>query len=83
VFRENVTMQETVTLNTQDQQRVLVVNQILEGHLRTAEAAALLNQSKRQGQRLVAAYRKEGVEYTGSRYLQEDAFIALFHRVGT
>jgi len=54
-------MQETVTLNTQDQQRVLVLNQILEGHLRTAEAAALLNKSKRQGQRLVAAYRKEGV----------------------
>ena len=61
VFKENVTMQETVTLNTQDQQRVLVLNQILEGHLRTAEAAALLNKSKRQGQRLVAAYRKEGV----------------------
>ena len=61
VFRENVTMQETVTLNTQDQQRVLVLNQILEGHLRTTEAAALLNKSKRQGQPLVAAYRKEGV----------------------
>jgi transposase len=62
VFSENVTMQETVTLNTQEQKRVLVLNRILEGHLSTAEAAPLLNRSKRQVQRLLAAYRKEGVE---------------------
>ena len=55
-------MQETVTLNTQDQKRVLVLNQILAGHLSTAEAAPLLNKSKRQMQRLVEANRKEGVE---------------------
>ena len=33
VFRENVTMQETVTLNTHEQKRVLVLNRILEGQL--------------------------------------------------
>lgn len=54
-------MQETVTLNTQEQKRVLVLNQILEGHLSAAEAARLLTLSQRQVQRLMAAYRKEGV----------------------
>src|SRR5579863_2911989 len=54
-------MQETVTLNTQEQKRVLVLNRILEGQLSTAEAAPLLTLSQRQVQRLVAAYRKEGV----------------------
>jgi len=53
-------MQETVTLNTRDQKRVLVLNQILEGHLSAADAAPLLQLSKRQVQRLMAAYRKEG-----------------------
>lgn len=53
-------MQETVTLNTRDQKRVLVLNQILEGHLSAAEAAPLLKLSQRQVQRLIAAYRKEG-----------------------
>lgn len=53
-------MQETVTLNTRDQKRVLVLNQILEGHVSAAEAAPLLKRSKRQVQRLMAAYRKEG-----------------------
>jgi transposase len=60
VFSENVTMQETITLNAQDQKRVLVVNRILEGQLSTAEAAPLLTLSKRQLQRILAAYRKEG-----------------------
>lgn len=54
-------MQETVTLNTQEQKRVLVLNRILEGQLNTADAAPLLKLSKRQVQRLLAAYRKEGV----------------------
>jgi transposase len=61
VFSENVTMQETVTLNTQEQKRVLVLNRILEGHLSKVEAAPLLKLSKRQVQRLLATYRKEGV----------------------
>jgi hypothetical protein len=42
VFSENVTMQETLTLNTQEQKRVMVLNRILEGHLSVAEAASLL-----------------------------------------
>jgi transposase len=53
-------MQETVTLNTQDQKRGMVLNRILEGHLSTAEAAPLLHLTKRQVQRILAAYRKEG-----------------------
>src|SRR5581483_8118606 len=39
VFSEHVSMQETVTLNTRDQKRVLVLNQILEGHRSAADAA--------------------------------------------
>jgi|SRR5579863_1624592 len=53
-------MQETLTLNTHEQKRVLVLNRILEGQLSTAEAASLLKLSKRQVQRILAAYRKEG-----------------------
>jgi len=53
-------MKETVTLNTQDQKRVQVLNRILDGQVSTAEAAALLKLSKRQVQRILAAYRKEG-----------------------
>jgi transposase len=37
------------------------LNQMLEGHLSAAEAAPLLKLSQRQVQRLMAAYRKEGV----------------------
>jgi transposase len=54
-------MKETLTLNTQEQKRVLVLNRILAGQLSTAEAAVLLNLSHRQVQRILAAYRKEGV----------------------
>lgn len=53
-------MKETLTLNTQEQKRVLVSNRILAGQLSTAEAAILLNLSPRQVQRMLAAYRKEG-----------------------
>ena len=38
---------------------MLVLNQILAGHLSAAEAAPLLKLSQRQVQRLLAAYRKE------------------------
>ncbi len=54
-------MKETVTLNTQEQKRVQVLNRILEGQLSKAEAEPLLKLSKRQAQRLLAAYLKEGV----------------------
>jgi transposase len=53
-------MKETVTLNTQEQKRVMVLNRILAGQLSVAEAAPLLNRSHRQVQRMLAAYRKEG-----------------------
>ncbi len=53
-------MRETLTLNTQEQKRVMVLNRILEGQLSVAEAAPLLNRSHRQVQRMLAAYRKEG-----------------------
>src|SRR5713226_7228160 len=39
----------------------MVLNRILAGQLSAAEAAALLQLSKRQVQRILAAYRKEGV----------------------
>lgn len=60
VFSENVRMKETVTLNTQDQQRLLVLNRILAGHLSVAEAAPILEVTERQMWRILAAYRKEG-----------------------
>jgi transposase len=53
-------MKETVTLNTQEQKRLLVLNRILAGQLSMAEASVLLKLSHRQVQRILAAYRKEG-----------------------
>src|SRR5947209_6112880 len=54
-------MRETITLNTQEQKRMMVLNRILAGQLSAAEAASLLKLSPRQMQRILAAYRKEGV----------------------
>jgi transposase len=54
-------MQETLTLNAQEQKRVMVLNRILAGQLSAAEAAALLHVSQRQVQRILATYREEGV----------------------
>src|SRR5205085_199154 len=53
-------MRETITLNTQEQKRVMVLNRLLVGQLTAAEAAVLLSLSERQVRRLLAAYRKEG-----------------------
>jgi transposase len=53
-------MKETVTLDTQEQKRLMVLNRLLVGQLTAAEAAVLLNLSERQVRRLCAAYRKEG-----------------------
>jgi transposase len=53
-------MKETITLNTQEQKRVMVLNRLLVGQLTAAEAAVLLNLSERQVRRLFAAYQKEG-----------------------
>ncbi len=53
-------MKETITLNTYEQKRVMVLNRILAGQRSRVEAAPLLNRSHRQVQRMLAAYRKEG-----------------------
>jgi transposase len=53
-------MKETITLNTQEQKRVMVLPRLLVGQLTAAEAAVLLSLSERQVRRLCAAYRKEG-----------------------
>ncbi len=47
-------------MNTQDQQRLLVLNRILAGHLSVAESAPILDVTERQMWRILAAYRKEG-----------------------
>jgi transposase len=54
-------MQETLTLNTQEQKRVGVLNRILAGQLSAAEAAVWLKLSLRQVQRMLPTYREEGV----------------------
>ena len=51
---------ETVSLNSREQQRLMVLNQVLGGELTGEEAAALMGVSMRQMRRLMAAYRKEG-----------------------
>jgi transposase len=53
-------MKETITLNTQEQKRVMVLPRLVVGQLTAAEAAVLLKLSERQVRRLCAAYRKEG-----------------------
>ena len=53
-------MKETITLNTQEQKRVMVLNGLMVGHLTAVEAAEVLDLSERQVRRLLAAYRKEG-----------------------
>jgi transposase len=53
-------MKETVTLNTQEQKRLMVLNRFEVGQLTAAEAAVVLKLSERQVRRLSAAYRKEG-----------------------
>src|SRR5437667_2102148 len=53
-------MRETITLNTQEQERMMVLNRLFVGQLTAVEAAVLLNLSERQVRRLQAAYQKEG-----------------------
>src|SRR5215831_6175372 len=59
-FSENVSMKETVTLNSQDQQRIKVLNQLLGGELSSAQAASLLQCSERHIYRVKASYREKG-----------------------
>jgi transposase len=53
-------MRETVTLNQEEQRRVLVLNEVISGRLTAGRAGELLELSERQVWRILAAYRKEG-----------------------
>ena len=49
-----------LTLSTKEQNRLQILNGVLERHWSMLEAAPLLGVSERQGWRLLAAYRREG-----------------------
>ena len=53
-------MKETVTLNTQEQKRAMVLNRVQAGQLSVPEAAQVLDLSARHVRRILAAYEKEG-----------------------
>jgi transposase len=50
-----------LTLNQKEQRRLVVLNKVLQGESKVAEAASLMGVSERQAWRLLAAYRKEGL----------------------
>ena len=52
---------ETVTLNSKEQQRIMVLNYMERGVLTGAQAAQVMGVSVRQVRRLMAAYRRDGV----------------------
>jgi len=52
--------EETITLNTQEQKRAMVLNRVQAGQLSVAEAAEVLDLSARHVRRILAAYEKEG-----------------------
>ena len=60
MLRENVTMKEMVTLNREEQKRLMVLNQVDAGRMIGREVAEVLGLSLRQVRRILAAYRKEG-----------------------
>ncbi len=47
-------------MTTKEQSRIHVLNGVMEGKLRVAEASGLMGVSERHGWRLLAAYREEG-----------------------
>ena len=53
-------MNERVTLNSKEQKRLLVLNEVLAGRMTGQEAAEMLGLSLRHTRRLMAAYRREG-----------------------
>ena len=53
-------MRETITLNSKEQKRLMVLSKVDRGELPAAQAAALLGLSVRQVRRMLAAYRREG-----------------------
>jgi hypothetical protein len=72
-------MRETITLNTQEQKRLMVLNRLVMGQLTAAEAAEVLDLSERQVRRLLAAYRYVW-DYAGQMQLMRyfwDAAVAL------
>jgi winged helix-turn helix protein len=52
--------EKTITLNTQEQKRAMVLNRIQAGQLSVAQAAGVLDLSARHVRRILAAYEKEG-----------------------
>jgi transposase len=52
--------EETITLNTQEQKRAMVLNQLQAGQLSVAQAAGVLELSARPVRGILAAYEKEG-----------------------
>lgn len=53
-------MEGKVTLNKKEQKRLMVLNYVESGKMRSEEAAVVLGISLRHTKRLLAAYRKEG-----------------------
>src|SRR5579863_58467 len=55
-------MEKTVTLNSQEQKRITILNQHLQGELSVAQVASVLNCTQRHVYRLKASYRASGAE---------------------
>ena len=55
-------MMEKVTLNSKEQKRLMVLNELEKGQITIAQAAKVLDLSDRQIKRIRAAYRKEGAQ---------------------
>lgn len=53
-------MKEDVTLNSKEQKRLMILNQVEAGRYKGQEAAEMLDLSLRQTRRLISCYRKEG-----------------------
>jgi len=53
-------MKERLTLNREEQKRLLVMNEVEKKKMRVREAVEVLGISERQGWRILAAYREEG-----------------------
>src|SRR5262249_40793863 len=53
-------MRENITLNQEEQKRLYVLNQVIEGKLVGRKAAELLQRSIRQVRRWIAGYRRRG-----------------------
>jgi hypothetical protein len=52
-------MTEDVTLNEREQQRLMVLNRVLSGQMKQAEAAEVLDLSVRRVRWILAAYRED------------------------